>query len=460
MAVMARPRDSEKPCDLLIRDALILTLDSDDRILANGTVAIAGDRIVGVGAAGGEGVRWRPERTIDARGNLLMPGLVNTHNHSPLMIVRGMVEDRGFAPAYLEGVPQGDALGYEEVLALARLGVYETVAAGATTMVDYYRHPGALAEAAAEIGVRAVLCGRIMDTASAGLDAGRRRHDPAVGAAMLEESLDLISRWNGKADGRLRCDLAPHAPDTCGPETLTRVAAEAVRRGCLVHTHLCQSRQEVDYVRERDGRSPVETMAAAGLLHDRLIAAHCIHMTDADIERAGAAGIAVAHSPVGNLASGRAAPILALEAAGARITLCTDTKSGDLFEAMRAAVASARIRGAEFEPKAPDVLRWATNGGASALRLGEDVGCVAPGRKADLILLDRTHPNLAPVIDGIGIVVHSGRGSNVDTVIVDGHVLIERGRAVAFDGDEIVGTAQAVAERLWARHGTRPVTLQ
>ena len=193
------------------------------------------------------------------------------------------------------------------------------------------------------------------------------------------------------------------------------------------------------------------TVAVSG---DRIVS-----VGPADIHGAGAAGIAVAHSPVGNLASGRTAPILDLAAAGARITLCTDTKSGDLFEAMRAAIASARVRGAEYEPKAPDVLRWATTGGASVLGLGDRIGCVAPGRKADLILLDRSHPNLSPVIDGVGIVVHSGRGSNVDTVIVDGRVLIEGGRAAAFDGDEIVASAQAVAERLWTRHGTQPVTL-
>ena len=449
-----------KTCDLLIQDALVLTLDADDRILANGTVAVSGDRISSVGPAEEHRAGWLPRKTIHAGGNILMPGLVNTHNHSSLMIVRGMVEDRGFAPAYLKGVPQGDALGYEEALALARLGIYEAVASGATTIVDYYRHPGALAEAAAEIGVRAVVCGRIMDTTSAHLAAGRTRHDPAVGAAMLAESLDLIAQWNGKADGRLRCDLAPHAPDTCGPETLSRVAAEADRLGCPVHTHLCQSQHEVDYVRERDGRSPAETLAAAGLLNDRLIAAHCIHMTAADIHGAGAAGIAVAHSPVGNLASGRTAPILDLAEAGARITLCTDTKPGDMFEAMRAAIATARVRGAEYEPKALDVLRWATTGGASVLRLGDRIGCIEPGRKADLILLDRSHPNLAPVIDGVGIVVHSGRGSNADTVIVDGQILIEGGRAVAFDGGAIVTEVQAVAERLWARHGTQPVTLQ
>ena len=130
------------------------------------------------------------------------------------------------------------------------------------------------------------------------------------------------------------------------------------------------------------------------------------------------------------------------------------------FEAMRAAIASARVRGAEYEPKALDVLRWSTTGGASVLRLGDRSGCIEPGRKADLILLDRSHPNLSPVIDGVGIVVHSGRGSNVDTVIVDGRVLIEGGRATAFDGDGIVAEAQVVAEKLWARHGTQAVTLQ
>jgi 5-methylthioadenosine/S-adenosylhomocysteine deaminase len=449
---------SPSPCDLLVDDVLILTLSEEDAIIADGAVAVVRDRIAAVGPARELRRGWSAQRAISGRGGVLLPGLVNSHNHSPLMIVRGMVEDRGFAPAYLAGVPQGDALGHEEALALARLGVYEVLAAGATTIVDYYRHPAALAEAAAELGVRAVVCGRIMDVTSGGLAQGERVHERAVGEAMLAESLDLIDAWDGKADGRIRCDLAPHAPDTCAPALLAEVAAQAARRGCVLHTHLCQSTLEVDYVMSRDGCSPVETVEAAGLLHERLIAAHCIHMTGADVARAGAAGIAVAHAPIGNLASGRAAPILDLEAAGARITLCTDTKSGDLFESMRAAIASARIRGAAFEPKARDVLRWATMAGAEALGLGADIGAITPGRKADLIILDGRHPNLAPVIDGIGIVVHSGRGGDVHTVVVDGRILIEEGRPVAFDGDAIVAEAQAVAEQLWARHGTRPIT--
>ena len=128
------------PCDLLIEDVLVLTLDADERVIAEGAVAVVDDRIAAVGAAAEIRTNWIPQRMVAGRSGILMPGLVNTHNHTPLMIVRGMVEDRGFAPAYLAGVPQGDALSHDEALALARLGVYEAVAAGATTIVDYYRH--------------------------------------------------------------------------------------------------------------------------------------------------------------------------------------------------------------------------------------------------------------------------------------------------------------------------------
>jgi 5-methylthioadenosine/S-adenosylhomocysteine deaminase len=440
------------PCDFLLDDVLVLSPGAEP--VPGGAVAVDGDRIAAVGPAQRLRAAWSPGRTLHGGGGILLPGLVNSHNHSPLMVVRGMVEDRGFAPAYLAGVPQGDALSQEEALALARLGVFEALAAGSTTQVDYYRHPAVLAQAAEEIGTRAVVCGRIMDVSSGGLAGGTRRHDPAVGELMLRESLDLIDAWDGAAGGRIRCDLAPHAPDTCSPALLAAVSQKAARRGKRLHTHLCQSALEVDYVRERDGHGPVEALQTAGMLHERLVAAHCIHMDETDVARAGAAGIAVAHSPIGNLASGRAAPILDLEGAGARITLCTDTKSGDLFEAMRAAIASARMRGAGYEPKAEKVLRWATVSGAEALGLDEEVGRIAPGLKADLVLLHARHPNLAPVIDGTGIVVHSAHGGNVRHVLVDGRLLIEDGRAVAFDGDAIVADAQAVAARLWARHGT------
>ena len=275
--------------------------------------------------------------------------------------------------------------------------------------------------------------------------------------------MDLAAAYAGHPSGRIRCDLAPHAPDTCSAALLREMRDLAENAEGCIHTHLGQSRDEVEWVRARDGLSPVELLDECGLLDARLVAAHCIFLDPPDIARAGASGLTVAHAPIGNLRAGNVAPILDLEAAGARIALCTDTMSGDLFEAMRTAIATARIHGGgDGSIEAADLdarkaLGWATRAGAAALGLEDLVGSIEAGKKADLVLLDAAAPSLAPVIDGYGIVVHSGSGHHVDTVVVDGRVRLCAGRPVGFDGDAIVAAAQAVADRQWRRHGTVPV---
>ena len=451
-------------CDLVVDHALVLALDDAGTILGDGAVAVAGDRIAALGPSAEIARGFRGRETIDARGGILLPGLVNVHNHTPLMITRGMVEDLGHAPAYTPGIPQGPALAFEEVLALSRLGAYELLRAGSTTVVDYYLHPKALAEAMVEIGLRGVVGGRILDVDMAAVArGGERRHDPAIGRATLDEAMDLASAYADHPSGRIRCDLAPHAPDTCSAALLREVRDLAENAAGCIHTHLAQSRDEVERVRARDGVSPAELLDRCGLLGKRLVAAHCIFLDPPDIARAGASGLTVAHAPIGNLRAGDVAPVLALEAAGARIALCTDTMSGDLFETMRTAIAAPRIRAGEgaIEGSRLDARRalgWATRSGAAALGLGDEIGSLEAGKKADLVLLDAGAPNLAPVVDGYGIVVHSGSGHDVDTVVVDGRVRLRKGRPVGFDGDEIVATAQTVADRQWRRHGIRPVS--
>ena len=452
-------------CDLVVGHALVLALDDAGTIVADGAVAVAGDRIAALGPNEEIARRFRGRETIDARGGILLPGLVNVHNHTPLMITRGMVEDLGHAPAYTPGIPQGPALSYEEVLALSRLGAYELLRAGSTTVVDYYLHPKALAEAMVEIGLRGVVGGRILDAdMNAVARGGERRHDPAIGRTTLDEALDLAETYADHPDARIRCDLAPHAPDTCSAALLREVRDLAESAEGCVHTHLAQSRDEVEWVRERDDLSPVELLDECGLLDARLVAAHCIFLDPPDIARAGASGLTVAHAPIGNLRAGDIAPVLDLEAAGARVALCTDTMSGDLFEAMRTAIAAARIRvgGGDGSIESSDLdarkaLQWATRSGAAALRLADEIGSIEAGKKADLVLLDAGAPNLAPIVDGYGIVVHSGSGHDVDTVVVDGRVLLRGGRPVGLDGDAIVADAQAVADRQWRLHGTRPL---
>jgi 5-methylthioadenosine/S-adenosylhomocysteine deaminase len=389
-------------------------------------------------------------QSVDARGALCIPGLINSHNHSPLMIVRGMVEDLGFAPAYTPGVPQGHWLSDEQTLALSRLGILEMLSAGSTTIVDYYRCPSALARAADEFGLRALVGGRIMDADSAALAEGRFERDPALGNQTWDAAMAIFEDWSGHE--RIAPILAPHAPDTCSRDLLLQARRFAESHGCQVHTHLAQSRLEVAHVSAREGLSPVAFLDDLGLLNGRLVAAHCIFMDDDDVTRFGRAQSIVAHAPIGNAAFGAAAPVVALREAGARITLCTDTKSADMFEAMRMAIAAARFRsGGEFVLDAREVFSWATSGGAEAIEGHEATGTLTEGAPADLVLLDPAAANIRPVLDGFGIVVHSGSGANVTDVMVAGEWLVRDRRPTRVDPEEVIRTAQEVAEDLWSR---------
>lgn len=444
---------SDRP-HLVITDARLVTTDTGptagtvDITIEAGTITSVEPHATG-SAPGTSTAR------LDARGGFCLPGLVNTHNHSPLMIVRGIVEDLGFAPAYTPGIPQGHWLDDDQTYALACLGQYELLRAGCTTIVDYYRRPQALARAAERIGLRAFVGGRIMDADPAALAEGRLVHDPALGEQTLDDSLTLIRRWDGAADGRIRCVHAPHAPDTCSRALLERVGALAQADGRPVHTHLAQSRLEVDAVRARDGLSPVQLLRETGLTGPRLFAAHAIHVDDTDTRLLGEAGVVVCHAPLGNAAGGAIAPIEALESAGAVITLCTDTKSADLFESMRMAIAGARIRaGGRFVFDARKAFDWATGGGARALGLAGSAGQIEPGAPADLVVLEPDAPNLAPGTDPVGTVVHAAHAGNVRHVICDGRWLIRNGEPTHFDGREVVAAAREAAEALW--HRARP----
>ena len=434
---------SEMACHL--RNVTLLC--STNGILRDSELLVQGGKIARIGRN-----LDSPQGTakIDAKGALCIPGLVNSHNHSPLMIVRGMVEDLGFAPAYTPGVPQGHWLSDEQTLALSRLGVLELLSAGSTTIVDYYRCPSALAQAADEFGLRALVGGRIMDADSAALADGRFERDPTLGNQTWDAAMAVFDDWSGH--DRIAPILAPHAPDTCSRDLLLQARNFAESRGCQVHTHLAQSRLEVAHVAAREGLGPVAFLDDLGLLNDRLVAAHCIFMDEDDIARFGKANGIVAHAPIGNAAFGAAAPIVALRDAGARITLCTDTKSADMFEAMRMAIAAARFRsGGKFVLNASEVFSWATTDGAQAIQGHGASGTLTEGAPADLVLLDPCAANLRPVLDGFGIVVHSGSGANVTDVMVAGEWLLRDRRPTRVDPEEVIRTAQEVAEDLWSR---------
>ena len=269
-----------------------------DLLIANADIVSPGEPIRrghGLGVREGEIVAVAPmaefdgasaAERLDARGGLCAPGFVNVHNHTPLIGVRGMVEDLGFAPAYTKGVPQGHWLGEEETYALARLGLYELMRQGSTSVVDFYARPAALARAMAESGLRGWVGGRIMDVDTAALADGRFERDAALGETTFADNVELIEAWHGSGDGRIACVWGPHAPDTCSPELMRQIGDRAAADGRLVHTHLAQSPMEIERLRAVYGRSPAEYFDAAGLLNARMTAAHCICLSDADIRGA------------------------------------------------------------------------------------------------------------------------------------------------------------------------------
>lgn len=442
-------------CDLLVRDAQLIPMVDDGRSYPGSAIAVVGDRIAEIGPTADLERRWRARRVIDAGGGVAMPGLIDMHNHSPLILVRGMMEDLGFAPAYTTGVPQGHVLSHEEVYALSRLGLYELLRGGCTTVVDWYWRGGAIAQAAYESGLRAFVSSRITDVDTDAMAARALRYDAAIGDETIRQTIDLIDRWHMKANGRMRCVIGHLAADMSSLDQLRRVGELSRAYGLDIHTHLHQNEFAIELVRETFGERPVALWDRLGLLDERLKAAHCIFVTDDEIARIGSSGATVIHVPFGNLSAGMVAPIVALERAGARIVLSTDTSSCDMFDAMRLAVSAARVRGAGYQVTSKDALRWAFRNAAAALGLAGEIGCLVPGAKADLIVLERS-PNITPSLSGAGILVWSGSAMNVRHSIVDGDLVLEDRRPTRFDGDEVIATAEAVARRLWARSGRVP----
>jgi len=423
--------------------------------LSNAAVAITNGRFVFVGRQEdlpqGAGAKQR----LRAPGHIALPGLVNVHTHTILSMVRGVAEDMGFAPAYTPGVPQGHMVTEEEAVALARLGALEAMLFGSTLINDTYVHTQLTLPAMAELGLRVFSCNRIHDVDFSGVSKGKWTYDKAIGEKTLAEAEALVQRFHGQADARTGVQLAAHAPDTCSTPFLKTIGEASRRLGIPVQTHLAQSKVEVARIRERDGKTPAELLDEVGLLDDRLVAAHCIHLTAEDITRIGRAGVKLAHIPKGNATGGTIAPTRALVDAGAKLTIATDNMHADMVEVMRWALAMGRVqRGLVEESWQPEhILYAATEGGADAMGLAGQIGAVSPGYRADMVLLEMRRPHLVPHNDPLGTIMHTAHGRDVAHVIVEGEVVVRDGRPTRVDMEEVCRKGAAAAEALWRRAG-------
>ncbi len=341
-----------------------------------------------------------------------------------------------------------------EALALARLGALEAMLAGSTLINDTYVHTHITLPAMAGLGLRVFACNRMHDVDFSGVSHGRWEHRREIGERTLNEALVLAQRFHGAADARTGAQLAAHAPDTCSTTFLRDVAEAASRTGLRVQTHLSQSKVEVARIRERDGgKTPPELLDEVGLLNERLVAAPCIHLTEGDIARIGRSGLHVAHMPKGNATGGAIAPTRRLVEAGAKLALATDNRHADMVEVLRRGLNMGRVQtGAADETWQPeDLLHAATEGGAAAMGLGGELGRIAPGFRADLVALDLRRPHLVPHNDPFGTMVHTGVGRDVSHVVVEGELVVEGGRPLRCDPEEVIAAGARAAAALWAR---------
>src|SRR5690554_1837853 len=313
--------DTPSPADLVIHGARVVTVDPALGEIADALIVVRDGRFAEVAARDPARPLPPARRTLDLTGHVITPGFVNVHTHTILTMVRGVAEDMGFAPAYTPGVPHGHEVSEEEAVALARLGAAECLLFGSTLINDSYVHADLTLPAMAELGLRVITCGRIHDVDFSRVHEGVWEHRDEIGERTLGEAVALCERWRGTFNGRVGFEFAAHAPDTCSRTLLRKVAAERDRLGVQVNGHLSQSRKENARVLERDGMTPTELIEDVGLLDRRYTAAHCMYVSDSDIERIGRARINVAHVPRGNAQGGRIAPTSRLRRAGANIAL-------------------------------------------------------------------------------------------------------------------------------------------
>lgn len=447
--------------DILIRDAMILTLDAEDRLIDRGDILIRDGAIVAVGSVP------TPEpgpsealRVIDGRNRLAVPGLVNAHMHSQSATLAGFA-DAVSHPAFMWLTQAHTARRTpDEIRLCVQLSALQMLTTGTTAAIDHF--PGqrfsaadldAVAAAWDETGMRTVLAMRFYDGAF-----GDILPDPTVVGADLAKAAeailapqplgelkelmpDAVRRWHGRS-GRLTLAPAPSNPDRCSDAALVYSAELAAAHDLPIHTHLLETRRQAAIARERYGVTTVRHLADLGVLSDRWSCAHSIWLDDADIALMAETGVIAVHNPESNARIGagtmRTPDMLA---AGMRIALGTDGAGANdnlgMHEAMRAAATlhRAALPDRRRWVTARDVLRMATAGGAAAFRQTGRIGAIAPGFRADIVLYRLDHPSWTPVNDTVAQLVFAETGSAVDTVLVDGRFLVDNGRTTEFDSE-------------------------
>jgi len=418
----AHPQKQPVSVDLLITNATIVTMDPDRHVIEHGTIATRGDQIYAVGPLNNYEVMFQKgvdaKQTIDARGKLVLPGLINAHTHVPMSLLRGLKDDVTLDDWLRNYIFPAEAKNVTEDFVRwgTRLAAAEQIRSGVTTFADMYYFEDAIAEETKAAGMRGILGETFIDFPAP---------DNKTREQLLAYAEKFLKRWQN--DPLIHAAVAPHSIYTDSEQTLKDAAALARKYNSPILIHIAEIKKELEESLEKNHATPVQYLDRIGLLGPDVLAAHCIYVNEEDRKILAARKVGCAHNPSSNmmLASG-IAPVVEERAAGIAVGLGTDGPAGsnndfDLMEEIDLAAKLQKI--AKMDPRAlsaKSVVEMATVEGARAIHMEKEIGSIEPGKKADLIIIGLDTPNAVPMFDVYSQLAYALKSTNIETVVING----------------------------------------
>jgi len=431
--------------DLLVLNGTVVTMDKDHRVIDDGGIAVTGGRIVAVGSSRDIARSYSASQRVDAGGKIIIPGLINGHTHIPMTLFRGLADDLDLQDWLTKFIFPAEAKNVSEefVRAGTRLGLAEMIRGGTTTYCDMYYFEDAIADETAKAGVRGVLGETVIDFPVA---------DNKTNAEAMAYVDRFVQKWKGHE--LITPAIAPHAPYTVSEDHLKAVRAFSDRTGAPIVTHISETKREVDDSLKARGASPIDYLARIGFLNDRVIAAHVVWPSPGEIGILKRAGVGVVHNPQSNmkLASG-VAPVPTMLKEGVKVGLGTDGAASNndlsMWEEMDTVAKLHKVFSGD--PKvisAEEAFELATIRGAQALHLEKDIGSIETGKRADLVLVEHDALNQIPLYNIYSDLVYATKASDVQTVIINGRIVMRDRRLLTLDEVTIKEKARVFREQI------------
>jgi 5-methylthioadenosine/S-adenosylhomocysteine deaminase len=432
--------------DLIVEGKYVVTMDENQAVIKDGAVAIKDGLIIALGSATGINAEYTAVERIEGANRIVMPGLINGHQHAAMSLLRGIADDRALLdwltnyifPAEVEFV---DA---EFVRIGTELSCWEMMRGGTTTFVDMYYYPDVIAEVVESCGLRALISATVID---------QRSPDAENAVDSIKKGLEFVGRWKDR-NSRITPIFGPHANYTLNADQLKATREAANETGVAISIHISESPYELQYSKDNYGMTSIDFFDSIGFFDGPTIAAHVVWPTEAEIPILVERKVGVIHNPSSNmkLASG-ISPVTEMLRAGVRVGLGTDGPASnndlDMWEEMRLAAFLQKVDRMDPEVlSAQTVLTMATRGGAQAIGLGQQIGSLGVGMKADLIQVSFDDVHFIPSFDVISHLVYVADEQDVTTVIVDGKVLVREKKILTVDTARVAREARELAGRI------------